>query len=133
MSNAIEHEASKQDDRTNVLNLDTSKLDTSKLDIAALKASATKASALLKSLSHSDRLLLLCQLVESEACVRDLEQATGIKQPSLSQQLGVLRDNGLVNTRREGRQIFYSIASEDALAVMQVLYQRFCATDGDTK
>nr|WP_241879372.1 metalloregulator ArsR/SmtB family transcription factor [Psychrobacter sp. PraFG1]UNK06147.1 metalloregulator ArsR/SmtB family transcription factor [Psychrobacter sp. PraFG1] len=100
MSNAIEHEASKQDDRTNVLNLDTGKLD-----IAALKASATKASALLKSLSHSDRLLLLCQLVESEACVRDLEQATGIKQPSLSQQLGVLRDNGLVSTRREGRQI----------------------------
>ncbi|WP_296403260.1 metalloregulator ArsR/SmtB family transcription factor [Psychrobacter sp.] len=99
------------------------------LDVEALKASANKATALLKSLSHADRLLLLCQLVESEACVRDLEQATGIKQPSLSQQLGVLRENGLVNTRREGRQIFYSIASKDALAVMQVLYQSFCAPE----
>lgn len=96
------------------------------IDLEALKDSAAKASTLLKSLSHTDRLLLLCQLVNSEACVRDLEQSTGIKQPSLSQQLGVLRENGLVNTRREGRQIFYSIASEDALAVMQVLYQRFC-------
>lgn len=98
----------------------------SNVDLEALKDSAAKASTLLKSLSHTDRLLLLCQLVNTEACVRDLEQSTGIKQPSLSQQLGVLRENGLVNTRREGRQIFYSIASEDALAVMQVLYQRFC-------
>lgn len=98
-------------------------------DVEMLKASASKASALLKSLSHSDRLLLLCQLVESEACVRDLEQATGIKQPSLSQQLGVLRESGLVETRREGRQIFYRIASDDALAVMQVLYERFCPVD----
>jgi len=109
--------------------MSTDTLHLQSIDVEALKASASKASALLKSLSHADRLLLLCQLVESEACVRDLEQSTGIKQPSLSQQLGVLRENGLVNTRREGRQIFYSIASEAALAVMQVLYQRFCATD----
>ena len=99
------------------------------IDVEALKAAADKASALLKSLSHANRLLLLCQLVESEACVHDLEKSTGIKQPSLSQQLGVLRESGLVNTRREGRQIYYSIASQDALAVMQVLYQRFCTTE----
>lgn len=110
--------------------MSTDTLNVESIDVEALKASASKASALLKSLSHSDRLLLLCQIVGSgESCVRDLEQSTGIKQPSLSQQLGVLRENGLVNTRREGRQIYYSIASEDVLAVMQVLYQRFCATD----
>lgn len=86
--------------------MSTDTLHLQSIDVEALKASASKASALLKSLSHADRLLLLCQLVESEACVRDLEQSTGIKQPSLSQQLGVLRENGLVNTRREGRQIF---------------------------
>ena len=112
-----------------VTTMSTDTLNLQSIEVEALKASASKASALLKSLSHVDRLLLLCQLVQSEACVRDLEQSTGIKQPSLSQQLGVLRENGLVNTRREGRQIFYSIASEDALAVMQVLYQRFCATN----
>jgi DNA-binding transcriptional ArsR family regulator len=96
------------------------------IDFEQLKAAATEASNLLKLLSHPDRLLLLCQLVQGEACVQELETLTGIKQPSLSQQLGKLRDNDLVATRREGRQIYYSIASEDAMAVMEVLYQRFC-------
>lgn len=96
------------------------------MDIDTIRASATQASLLLKSLSHPDRLLLLCQLVQGEACVQDIEKMTGIKQPSLSQQLGVLRENGLVSTRREGRQIYYRIASDDAMAVMQVLFERFC-------
>jgi ArsR family transcriptional regulator len=50
----------------------------------------------------------------------------GIQQPTLSQQLGVLREEKLVNTRREGKQIYYSIASKEATAVLQVLYQQFC-------
>ena len=96
------------------------------VDIELLKASAQQASKLLKALSHPDRLLLLCQLVQGPACVQELAKLTGIKQPSLSQQLGVLREQGLVSTKRQGREIFYRIDSEDALAVMQVLYQRFC-------
>ncbi len=96
------------------------------LDFEQLQNNAGRASQLLKSLSHPDRLMLLCQLVDGEACVSELEQATGITQPSLSQQLGILRDKGLVATRREGRQIYYRIDSDDALAVMQVLYERFC-------
>jgi ArsR family transcriptional regulator len=58
--------------------------------------------------------------------VSDLESALDIHQPTLSQQLGVLRDEQLVSTRREGKQIFYSIASEEAQAVMQVLYDVYC-------
>jgi DNA-binding transcriptional ArsR family regulator len=50
-----------------------------------------------------------------------------VLQPTLSQQLAVLRQEGLVTTRRDGKQIFYSMASPEALAVMQVLYQQFCA------
>ena len=57
-----------------------------------------------------------------------MEALVGVLQPTLSQQLAVLRQEGLVTTRRDGKQIFYSIASPDALAVMQVLYQRFCAS-----
>ena len=96
------------------------------IDIELLKKSADQASKLLKALSHPDRLLLLCQLVQGSVCVQELAQLTGIKQPSLSQQLGVLREQGLVSTKRQGREIFYRIDSEDALAVMQVLYARFC-------
>lgn len=97
------------------------------LDVNALRQSAGKATSLLKVLSNSDRLLLLCQLTEGELCVSELEAITGIEQPTLSQQLAVLREEGVVSTRREGRQIFYSIDSPSALAVMQVLYQQFCA------
>lgn len=103
---------------------------TAEFDVDQLKDAALQASTLLKSLSHPDRLLLLCQLVQGSACVQDLETLTGIRQPSLSQQLGILRENGLVSTRREGRQIFYSIDSDDAMALLEVLYQRFC---GDAK
>ena len=94
----------------------------------AMRIAATKANCLLKALANPDRLLLLCQLSQGEQCVSELEELLGIVQPTLSQQLGVLREERLVCTRREGKQIFYSIASTEALAVMQVLYQQFCKT-----
>jgi DNA-binding transcriptional ArsR family regulator len=78
-------------------------------------------------LANPDRLLLMCQLSQGELCVSDLEEQLGIRQPTLSQQLGVLRDNELVETRREGKSIFYSVASKEAIAVMTVLYDQFCA------
>ena len=98
-----------------------------KLDMQAMQLAAVRASRLLKALANPDRLLLLCQLTQGEHCVSEMEALVGVLQPTLSQQLGVLRQEGLVSTRREGKQIFYSIASRDALAVMQVLYERFCA------
>jgi DNA-binding transcriptional ArsR family regulator len=97
------------------------------MDLAAMRVAAEKARGLLKVLSNPDRLLLLCKLAQGEQCVSDLERALGIAQPTLSQQLGVLRDEKLVTTRREGKQIYYGIASPEALAVMQVLYEQFCA------
>ena len=96
-------------------------------DVQALQASAAKATALLKVLAHADRLVLLCRLAQGEFCVGELEQDLGIRQPTLSQQLGVLRQEGLVDTRREGKHIYYRLVSEDAAAVMQVLHQRMCA------
>lgn len=97
-----------------------------KTDMEALKQAADKAARLLKVLANPDRLLLLCQLAQSEYCVSELEILTGIRQPTLSQQLTILREEALVNVRREGKQIFYSIASKEAMAVMQVLYEQFC-------
>ena len=96
------------------------------LDLNEMRLAATAACGLLKVLANPDRLLLLCQLTQGPHCVSELETILGIQQPSLSQQLGVLRDEGLVSTRREGKQIFYSIASHEAQAVMQVLYQLYC-------
>ncbi|WP_422304785.1 ArsR/SmtB family transcription factor [Psychrobacter sp.] len=96
-----------------------------------MQQASLQASQLLKSLSHPDRLLLLCQLTQGEYCVSELEHLVGVGQPSLSQQLGILRKDELVSTRRDGKQIYYSIASDDALAVLQLLYQRFCDAPDD--
>jgi len=95
-------------------------------DFELMLEKATQASNFLKTLANADRLLLLCQLSQTEMCVGELEAATGIKQPTLSQQLTVLRSENLVNTRRDGKQIYYSIASQEALAIMQLLYEQFC-------
>lgn len=96
------------------------------IDVTKLQAAAGDACNLLKVLSNPARLLLLCQMTQGEFSVSALETITGIRQPTLSQQLTVLREEQLVTTRREGKQIFYSIASNEALAVLQVLYQLYC-------
>jgi DNA-binding transcriptional ArsR family regulator len=99
------------------------------ININALRQAAGQACSLMKVLSNPDRLLLLCQLMQGEKCVSELQELVGIGQPTLSQQLGVLRNEGLVSTRREGKNIYYSIASPQALAIMGVLYEQFCPID----
>lgn len=93
---------------------------------AVLRRAAGKAVDLLKVLGNEDRLLLLCQLSQTEMCVSDLEEQLDIRQPTLSQQLAVLRNEGLVATRRDGKRIFYSIADPDALQVLKLLYRVYC-------
>ena len=86
----------------------------------------THLTQLLRVLANQNRLLLLWLLTEQEACVSDLRLLSGIVQPTLSQQLTVLRKEKLVKTRREGKQIYYSLASEIAIAVMSLLYKHYC-------
>ena len=91
-----------------------------------LQAQSEQAAKLLKALANPDRLLLLCQLVEQEKSVAELGDLTGIAQPSLSQQLSVLRAENLVVTRREGKSIFYRIEAPEVHAVLQTLYKLYC-------
>ncbi|EJM07642.1 putative transcriptional regulator [Pseudomonas sp. GM102] len=95
-------------------------------EVAQLRASASKACALLKALANEDRLLILCQLTQGERNVGELEKMTGVRQPTLSQQLGILRDEGLVATRREGKYIFYGLASHEVIQVMKTLSGLYC-------
>lgn len=96
------------------------------LDLEDMQAAAADACRLMKVLSNPDRLLILCQLSQGEHRVGELETLLGIVQPTLSQQLTVLREESLVTTRREGKHIYYLLDSPQALAVMQVLYAQFC-------
>jgi DNA-binding transcriptional ArsR family regulator len=96
------------------------------IDPEVLRGAAAQAVGALKVLANEDRLLLLCQLSQGEMCVSDIEQALGIHQPTLSQQLGVLRNEGVVETRREGKSIYYSVAKPDVLEILALLYRLYC-------
>jgi ArsR family transcriptional regulator len=96
------------------------------IDPAQLRQAAGQAVAALKVLANEDRLLLLCQLSQGEMSVSELEEVLGIRQPTLSQQLGVLRAEGVVDTRRDGKRIFYSVADARLLQVLAVLYDLYC-------
>lgn len=91
-----------------------------------LRKAASEAVAALKVLANGDRLLLLCQLSQGEMCVSELEEALDIHQPTLSQQLGVLRTEQVVSTRREGKNIYYSVADPALLEILAVLYRLYC-------
>ncbi len=96
------------------------------LDTDRLREAASTAVGMLKTLANEDRLLLLCQLSQGERCVSELEEQLGIRQPTLSQQLGVLRNENLVSTRREGKNIYYSVAHPETLEILSTLYRLYC-------
>jgi ArsR family transcriptional regulator len=97
-----------------------------KVDPLALQGAAGQAVAVLKLLANEDRLMLLCQLSNGEMCVSELEAQLAIRQPTLSQQLAVLRNEGVVGTRREGKNIYYSVADTALLQILALLYRLYC-------
>ena len=108
-------------------------LDIDTLDdfVAAGSDAPERAASFLKSLAHRDRLKLLCGLIEGELPVSDIESQVGASQSAVSQHLARLKDEGILRSRRDGRQIFYSIADPVALEIVALLYQRFCAGESD--
>ncbi|MDJ1016976.1 MAG: metalloregulator ArsR/SmtB family transcription factor [Paracoccaceae bacterium] len=104
-----------------------SKMEDSFKDMhAAMAESADEAAGYLRALSNPSRLLLLCQLVECERSVGELEEALGLGQAYVSQQLARLRSEGLVKAARDGRIVRYSLADPRVVPVLQVLYEQFC-------
>ena len=102
---------------------------THSLNIELMRAAAGEATAVLATLANESRLLLLCQLSQGEKSVGELEELLDLHQPSLSQQLGVLRSVGLVNTRRDGKRIHYSIADARVLVLLRTLHALYCHDD----
>lgn len=96
------------------------------LELEQMHLAAEQACKLMKVLSNPDRLMILCQLSKGELRVGEIEEILGIAQPTLSQQLTVLRDEELVTTRREGKSIYYQVKSPKALAVIGTLYEQYC-------
>lgn len=85
-----------------------------------------RVSEILKVLSNPDRLKILCVLINQTLNVQDIEAQTQIRQPSLSQQLAVLRKHEMVTTQRDGKQIYYQFAEPNILQIMQLLDKLYC-------
>ena len=97
------------------------------IDMGHMQQAAQEASQMLRVLANENRLLLLCQLSQGEKSVGELETLLGIRQPTLSQQLGVLRNEGLVQTCREGKQIIYRVVDARAQRLLETLYGLYCS------
>jgi ArsR family transcriptional regulator len=88
--------------------------------------SADEASTMLKALSNPSRLLLLCQLVEGERSVSELEDALNLSQAYVSQQLARLRAEGIVAATRDGRTVRYRLADARVTPVIRAIYEQYC-------
>jgi len=96
------------------------------LDLDRMVDNAKRASAFLKALAHESRLIILCILAQGEKSVSELEQELDLRQPTVSQQLARLRADGLVSTRRDGKTVYYSLASDEARTIIGAIYDVFC-------
>jgi DNA-binding transcriptional ArsR family regulator len=103
------------------------------MNATELQDSAQRAANLMRSLANEKRLMLLCQLVDGEKSVGTLCKALGLAQTNASQQLALLRREGLVRTRRDGQTIYYSLAGEEGRRVIEVLYELYCCGPARTE
>lgn len=100
--------------------------DLSRFDLAMFEESAGRAATLLSLLGNEKRLMLLCQLADGEMSVRDIQSRVGLSQSALSQHLALLREEGIVATRRESQTIYYRIVDHAAMRVIETLAELFC-------
>lgn len=104
---------------------------TDEIDLEQMQHAADQASTLMKTLGHSGRLMVLCQLANGEKSVGELADLLGIQQSPLSQHLSRMRQEGLVATRREAQTIYYSLKSNETGKIIECLYGLYCASDPD--
>lgn len=96
------------------------------MNASALRAYAREAADLMRSLANEKRLLIVCQLVDGEKSVTAISDALGIRQTTVSQQLSLLRREGVVQPRRDAQTVYYSLTSDHVRSVVELLYTRFC-------
>ena len=101
-------------------------MDMKTFSLADFEASAGKAATLLRTLGNEKRLMIVCQIGDGELSAGSLQEPLGLSQSALSQHLAVLREAGIVATRRDGQTIWYRIADPAAVKVIETLAAIFC-------
>lgn len=115
-----------QKNRVNRMALAKARGAETSVELQQMVDSAREASDLLKALAHETRLLILCTLAEGEKSVGELEEFLALRQSTVSQQLARLRLDGRVTTRRDGKTIYYSLASDEVRAIVDAVYKIYC-------
>ncbi len=100
--------------------------DPENFDIDGLKSQAGRASALLGAMCNEKRLMILCQLVKAERSVNELTRLLSAPQSTISEHLALLRREGLVQARRDGQTQYYSLAGDEARAILEALQSLYC-------
>ena len=101
-------------------------MDADFLDVDSMQRNAADAVRLLKSIANESRLMVMCVLAEGEFSVGALNERINLSQSALSQHLAILREQGLVKTRRESQTIYYSLAETAALSLIHTLHEIYC-------
>lgn len=99
---------------------------TQAMNIADMQGNATQAADLLKVMAHPERLMVLCQLIQGEVGVGQLQQGSSLSQSAFSQHLTVLRKHNLIQARKASQQVFYSLADPRVEPLIQSLHSVFC-------
>lgn len=100
-----------------------------KIDPDAMQSSAAAASELLKALANPHRLMIICQLIERERSVGELAQFLGLRQANVSQHLALLRRDGLIEARRDGQTLWYSVSSSPARKLVSTIHAVYCSKE----
>ena len=96
------------------------------MELNEMKETATEVAEILKTMAHSERLMVLCQLVDGEVGAGQLQENSTLSQSAFSQHLSVLRKNNLVKVRKESQSVFYSLADKRIEALIASFYTIFC-------
>lgn len=104
----------------------TTRRQSPKLNVSAMGRQADKAESLLKALASKPRLMILCNLSTGEKSVGELLNEVELSPSAMSQHLALLREQGLVSTRRQAQTIFYSLEDGPALDIISILYSTYC-------
>lgn len=95
-------------------------------NIAVMQRNAARAEAMLKLLANAKRLLILCHLVKGGKAVGELAGLVNLSQSALSQHLAKMRQQGLVDTQKKGKMVYYHIANPEVEAILSTLYLIYC-------
>jgi len=104
-------------------------LETPSFNLIEKQEHIEMAAKALKSIAHPLRLKILCVLGDQEACVQEIVDAVGTSQSNISQHLAILREKGVLLTRKDANRVFYRVGDQRTLQLVGMMREVFCGVE----